>query len=169
MLVSKYAGLDEFGWQELEAKHSPEVIRMLSRFVLELQPDQPHVVSRLPQGYPAPFFSAGVEATRFRRRHDVFPESYIGALLVHLGCPTCGQGVFTDREITLGGLLLPHLRRSVTISGLLDACTVEKARMAETLDAFKCGVVLTNRSGSILHANRVGRADDAPRGPDPGR
>ena len=27
--------------------------------------------------------------------------------------------------------------------------------MAETLDALKCGVVLTNRSGSILHANRA--------------
>jgi DNA-binding CsgD family transcriptional regulator len=53
------------------------------------------------------------------------------------------------------GLLLPHLRRAVTISEVLDARAIEKARMAETLDALKCGVVLTNRGGAITHANRV--------------
>jgi DNA-binding CsgD family transcriptional regulator len=38
---------------------------------------------------------------------------------------------------------------------VLDARAIEKARMAEALDALKCGVVLTNQSGAILHANRV--------------
>lgn len=53
------------------------------------------------------------------------------------------------------GLLLAHLRRAVTISKVLDARAVEKARMAETLDALKCGVVLTNPGGAIMYANRV--------------
>jgi len=65
------------------------------------------------------------------------------------------QGVFTEREILLGALLLPHLRRAVTISKVLDARAVERERMAEALDALKCGVVLTKRSGAILHANRA--------------
>jgi DNA-binding CsgD family transcriptional regulator len=65
------------------------------------------------------------------------------------------QGVVTEREISLGGLLLPHLRRSVTISKVLDARTIERNRMAEALNALKCAVVLTNRSGGILHANRA--------------
>jgi DNA-binding CsgD family transcriptional regulator/PAS domain-containing protein len=150
-LVSKYAGLN---LQELEAKHSPEVTRMLSRFVLELQSDEPHVVSRLPRGYPLPFFSGELKPRGFVDIMTCFLSntpahfSFIGIARLD------GQGVFTDREIALGSLLLPHLRRSITISGILDARAIEKARMTETLDAFKCGVVLTNRSGSILHANR---------------
>src|SRR6185437_6856969 len=65
------------------------------------------------------------------------------------------HGVFTEREIALGGLLLPHLRRSVTISKVLDAQAIERARMAEALDALKCGVVLADKAGAILHANRA--------------
>jgi DNA-binding CsgD family transcriptional regulator len=147
--------LEEFGFHEFEAKHTPEVTRMLSRFVSELQPDEPHVVSRLPQGYPLPFFSRELKPRGLVDVMTCFLSntpghfSFIGIARLE------AQGVFADREIALGGLLLPHLRRSVTISGLLDARTIEKARMAETLDAFKCGVVLTNRSGSILHANRA--------------
>jgi len=63
------------------------------------------------------------------------------------------QGIITEREIQLGKLLLPHLRRAVTISKVLDARTIAGARMAETLDALRCAVVLTNERGNILHAN----------------
>ncbi len=161
-LVSRYAGLN---MQELEAKHSPEVIQMLSRFVLELQSDEPHVASRLPQGYPAPFFSGELKPRGFVDVMTCF-LSNTPAHLSFIGIAQLdGQGVFTDREIALGALLLPHLRRSVTISGLLDARTVEKERMTETLDAFKCGVVLTNRTGSILHANRSAERMMRPGGP----
>jgi DNA-binding CsgD family transcriptional regulator len=61
----------------------------------------------------------------------------------------------TPRELELGGLLLPHLRRAVTISNVLDVRTIERARMAEALDVLRCGVVLVNRQGAILHANRA--------------
>ncbi len=64
------------------------------------------------------------------------------------------QGIITEREIELGKLLLPHLRRAVTISNLLDIRTIEGTRMAEALDALRCAVVLTNEHGTILHANR---------------
>ncbi|WP_230532707.1 helix-turn-helix transcriptional regulator [Microvirga roseola] len=64
------------------------------------------------------------------------------------------QGVITAREIELGRLLLPHLRKAVTISDILDVRTIERARMAEALDALRCGVVLTDGRGTILHANR---------------
>lgn len=155
-LFSRYSsGSANLNLQAFEAKHSPEVVRMLSRFVLELQPDEPHVVSRLPQGYPAPFFTEQLKPRGFV---DVM-TCFLSHTPAHLSIFSIGrvgsQGVFTDREIALGGLLSPHLRRSVTISGLLDARAVEKARMADALDALKCGVVLTNRGGAILHANRA--------------
>jgi hypothetical protein len=64
-------------------------------------------------------------------------------------------GVFGDREIEIMRLLVPHVRRAVTISNVLDAQAVETARMAETLDALKLGVVLANEDSRILHANRA--------------
>lgn len=64
------------------------------------------------------------------------------------------QGVITDRELELGGLLLPHIRRAVAINDVLDVRTIERARMAEALDTLRCGVVLTGTDSTILHANR---------------
>jgi DNA-binding CsgD family transcriptional regulator len=65
------------------------------------------------------------------------------------------QGLISEREIGLGKLLLPHLRRAVTISKVLDVRTIVGERMAEALDALRCAVVLVNEGGSILHANRA--------------
>jgi DNA-binding CsgD family transcriptional regulator len=65
------------------------------------------------------------------------------------------QGLVTEREIELGKLLLPHLRRAVTISKVLDVRTIMGERMAEALDALRCAVVLTNEGGTILHTNRA--------------
>ena len=63
------------------------------------------------------------------------------------------QGVITKREIELGRLLLPHLRKAVAISDILDVRTIERTRLAEALDSLRCGVVLTDGRGRILHAN----------------
>jgi DNA-binding CsgD family transcriptional regulator/PAS domain-containing protein len=63
------------------------------------------------------------------------------------------QGIITAREVELGKLLLPHLRRALTISKVLDVRTIAGARIAEALDALRCAVVLTNEQGTILHAN----------------
>jgi DNA-binding CsgD family transcriptional regulator len=65
------------------------------------------------------------------------------------------QGIITEREIELGKLLLPHLRRALTISKVLDVRTIEGTRTAEALDALRCAVLLTNEHGRILHANRA--------------
>jgi DNA-binding CsgD family transcriptional regulator len=74
-------------------------------------------------------------------------------------------GVFADAEIEILRLLIPHVRRAVTISNVLDVQAIEKARMAETLDALKLGVVLANEDSRILHANRAAEEmmrDDGP-------
>lgn len=65
------------------------------------------------------------------------------------------EGVITDREVEIAGLLLPHLRRAVTISNVLDARAIERERISEALDTLHCGFVLTNGEGKILHANRA--------------
>src|SRR5262245_42240540 len=48
---------------------------------------------------------------------------------------------------------VPHLRRAVMISNVLDVRTIEHARMAEAFGALRCAVVLTDARGMILHAN----------------
>ena len=155
MLVRKYVGIEDPSLRELQAKHSPEILQMLSRFALQTAPDEPHVASRLPQGYRLPFFSGELKPRGFV---DVM-TCFLSDTPAHLSYLGIGrqddQGVFTNREVVLGGLLLPHLRRAVTINRLLDACAVEKARLAETLDSLTCGVVIANRRRAILHANRA--------------
>lgn len=64
------------------------------------------------------------------------------------------HGPMTEREMELGRLLLPHLRRAVAISDVLDIRTVERERLAQALDVLRHGVVLTDERGAVLHANR---------------
>ena len=75
------------------------------------------------------------------------------------------HGIFTAHDLEAGALLLPHLRQAVTISNILDVRTIERAQMAETLDQLRCGVVLTDAEGRMLHANRS--AEDMLRRGDP--
>jgi DNA-binding CsgD family transcriptional regulator/PAS domain-containing protein len=65
------------------------------------------------------------------------------------------HGIMTEREMELGALLLPHLRRSLAIANTLEMRTVEHGRMIEALDALHQAVVLTNERGRILYANRA--------------
>jgi DNA-binding CsgD family transcriptional regulator/PAS domain-containing protein len=157
VLISKAVGIEPYMLQLLD-KHSPEINAWYVERLGAMQSlDEPFLVSRhLPR--------ARVEASPYFRE-CVTPYGIVdimGYFLMHtptrysgFGCSRHEQqGIITSREIELGQLLLPHLRRAVTISNVLDARTIERARMAEALDALKCGVVLTNESAAILHANR---------------
>jgi DNA-binding CsgD family transcriptional regulator/PAS domain-containing protein len=152
-LISKDVGMGP-ELLEIQARHAPEINALVAGFYEKVSTDEPHVVSRhLPRkDWEIPYFQES------RKRGFVDMMTY--ALIwdsEHFSGFGIGrlerQGLFTNREITLGGLLLPHLRRAVTISKVLDARAIEKARMAEALDALKCGVVLTDGSSAILHAN----------------
>lgn len=67
-------------------------------------------------------------------------------------------GLYTDREVVLGRVLVPHIRRAVTIGDLIDLKTIESARAHQALDALSAGVVMTDADGGILHANRAAEA-----------
>jgi PAS domain-containing protein len=120
--------------------------------------DEPHVESRH-------FSPAFIETSRFFQEWER-PTGTVDSMrlfLMHTPRYDAGigvgrnerQGLITDREIELGRLLLPHLRRAVTISNLLDIRTIEGTRMAEALGALRCAVVLVNEHGTILHANHA--------------
>lgn len=64
-------------------------------------------------------------------------------------------GYFDDVAIDLIRVLIPHVRRAVTISNILYAKTVSETHLHGTLDALKLGIVLTNKNAEIVYANRT--------------
>jgi len=157
-LVNRTVGMEPDMLADL-VRHMPEVNARLAQDLASWPSfDQPHIMVRhLPQDYrdASPYIQ---QALKPRGIVDVMMY-----FLLHTP-PRTGwlgmarherHGIFTDQDIELGGLLLPHIRRAVTISNVLDACTVERARMAQTLDALRCAVVLTDARGVILHANEA--------------
>jgi DNA-binding CsgD family transcriptional regulator/PAS domain-containing protein len=155
LLISKIVG---FEWPEHGSEHLPEAhARLMEFFAAHPSLDEPFVAMRhLPPGYvdSSPYFR---EILRPMGLVDMMqyclmqaPDRFAGLGFARNEL----EGPFTDREIELGGLLLPHIKRAVTISNVLDARTIERARMTEALDALQCGVLLTDERGTILHANR---------------
>jgi DNA-binding CsgD family transcriptional regulator/PAS domain-containing protein len=156
LLIDKSVGWGQFGLEERQ-KHIPEIHARLSEWFAEGPSlDEPFVAScRLTPDYlvsssyvqhclkPLGIVDIMHQFLMYTPLH--FSEVVIAR---HQRC-----GPITDREIEIGKLLLPHLRRAVTISNVLDVRAIERARMAEALDGLRCGVVLTNGDGNILHAN----------------
>jgi hypothetical protein len=111
------------------SKHLPEV-HAIMRELLASVPwwDEPLVNSRhLSPAYieTSPYFQEWMKPTG---TVDVMTLVLIGEP-VRLSLFGVGrnerQGLITEREIDLGKLLLPHLRRAVTISNVLDIRTIE--------------------------------------------
>ena len=154
VLIQKIVGVEPF-WQEQHAKYLPEMHRLLpSRPTL----DEPYVLSR----HVTP---SVIELSPFVQRW-LRPQGLIDIMqlfLMHTPTHFSGlgigwhdrHGIAAEGEIELARLLLPHLRRAVTVSNVLGACTIERTRMEEALDALKCGVVFIGHDGIILHANRA--------------
>ena len=66
-------------------------------------------------------------------------------------------GKLSEDERTIMRLLVPHIRRAVAISDLLDVKRIEVATLAATLDSFNAGILVVGDGSHILHANRAAR------------
>lgn len=66
-------------------------------------------------------------------------------------------GMATEREFSIMRLLAPHIRRSVTISDLIDMKRLETQALGAALDSVATGVVVVGDNASILHANESAR------------
>jgi PAS domain-containing protein len=157
-LVTANVGLDARSLEE-QALYTRNIYETLERvFDDGLSMDEPLIVTRA--------MSAAALAACPYVQEWVRPRGLVDAAQLHLmRTPERiavlaferheSVGFYGDREVEILRLLLPHVRRAVTISNVLDVQAIEKARMAETLDALKLGVVLANEDSRILHANRV--------------
>lgn len=157
LLIEKSVGWGQ-EWLEERQKHLPEIHARLGEWLAHAPSlDEPFVASmHLDPSYleAAPYVQdclkprgiADIMHVFLVRTPAQFSELVVGRHERH--------GIITAREIELGKLLLPHLRRAVMISHVLDARAIEGARMADALDQLRCGVVLTDAEGGVLHANR---------------
>lgn len=155
LLIHRTVGIEPYWLAQLE-RHTPEINHCMEVFGAQLSLDEPLVLSRhIPRAYAStsPYIQECLKPQGIVdiMQHFLFdtPTRYAIFAVSKNG----QQGIITDRETELGALLLPHLRRAVMISDVLDVRTIERARMAEALDALRCGVVLTDMRAAILHAN----------------
>jgi DNA-binding CsgD family transcriptional regulator/PAS domain-containing protein len=158
LLLHKCIGVEPYQFERLSI-YLPEVCAMQRGALASLPSfDEPYVMSRhLSPAYieKSPYFQEWQNPAGMMD----FMVFFLMQEPMHLSTFGIGrkeqQGIITDREIELGKLLLPHLRRAVTISKVLDVRTIVGERMAEALDALRCAVVLVNEHGTILHANHA--------------
>jgi DNA-binding NarL/FixJ family response regulator len=156
LLLTRSFGMNEEWWRSFHDKHVPEVAAQLSTILASWPSDKPFVISRdLPPDTLQN--SSYVEAFRSEGIVDVLqcflmgsPKRFAGLALTRLQ----PHGIFSTRDVELAGLLLPHIRRAVTISDLLDLRALERTHFAGALDALRCAVLLTDANGRIVHANR---------------
>lgn len=101
------------------------------------------------------------------RRDWCLPQGLVDQVMIGMASqPTMvgalAMGVHRSRrdvgEDDLAGLrlLAPHLRRAVTISGLLDLKEVETRTLTAALDAYSAAIILVDEQMAIVHANRAG-------------
>lgn len=157
LVIDKSVGWGRFGIEERQ-KHIPEIHGRLSEwFAKGPSLDEPFIASR---ELPPDYLADSLYVQRCLKPLGIVDVMHLFVMYTPLYFSEfvvarhARHGPVTDREVGIGALLLPHLRRAVTISNVLDSRAIERARMAEALDALECGVVLTNDRGAILHANR---------------
>jgi DNA-binding CsgD family transcriptional regulator len=63
------------------------------------------------------------------------------------------DGIITQREVQIAGLLVPHIQRAVAISRLLELKTVTASTICSVLDTLSVAVFLLDSTLAIVHAN----------------
>jgi DNA-binding CsgD family transcriptional regulator/PAS domain-containing protein len=157
LLLTRGFGMNQAWWQDFQDKHVPEVAAQLSAIIASWPLDKPFVISRdmtpeMMRG--AAYIEDGFAAEGMI---DVLQCFLIGSPKRFAGLAfgrRQAQGLFADREVELAELLIPHIRRAVTISDLLDVRTLERTHVTAALDALRCAVLLTDANGKIVLANR---------------
>jgi DNA-binding CsgD family transcriptional regulator len=150
------------GWEQRFLKHSQYISQFYQMaFRREICPDgEPQLLSRLvaaagPRAqsvYAELLQSEGVSEAmqtvvlRQARRLAVFGANR-----------QKDAGALTDDARTIMRLLVPHIRRAVTISDILDMKKLEAHALAATLDSYSIGVIVVAERRRIMYANHAAR------------
>src|SRR5262249_40672719 len=127
LLINRSVGVEPY-WQERQREHLPEIHEHLGRALASWPSlDEPFIVSRQlgPEFFARSPYAQ--EVLKPQKISDIIQYFLIGNPTRFAGFAIAineRQGLIGPREIELGKLLLPHIRRSVVISNLLDARTI---------------------------------------------
>lgn len=130
--------------------------------LLTVSLDEPAVLSRV-----NPSFDPATERSRYYHEFAK-PQGLIDILGVGLARDAHGFGSlafgrherwgrFTDREVEIARLLVPHLQRAATINRLLDRARAERDSFAGIVDALATPVVLVGIGMEVVHANTAAK------------
>lgn len=167
-VIAKSVGIAQ-PWLERQAKMMPEVTGIIMRVLDSGHPlDEPSVASFVLT--PAQLAQSPY-AQEWGRPQGLV--DYMDLFLIHTPTRLArlevarheSHGNITQSEVEIARLLIPHLRRAVTISNVLDAKTVLAANLSDALDALKVAIILTDAGGRILHSNPTAEAILAVNGP----
>ena len=155
--VVRSSGVDAY-WSERQMRYAAEFAEWekiaFGRFRLSI--DEPQVRSR--------HLPPEMAATSPYVREWNEPQGLVDGLgLVILQTPTRhaqiglgrhkGVGLITEADVELGRFLIPHIRRAVMISDILEMRTLEASQAKETLDSLSAGVILVDGQAMIVHSN----------------
>jgi DNA-binding CsgD family transcriptional regulator len=68
------------------------------------------------------------------------------------------DGLVDDEMLRRMRLIVPHIRRAVLISRMIDLRAAEAASFADSLDGLSAGMFLVDETARIVHANAIGHA-----------
>lgn len=93
-------------------------------------------------------------------------KDHVGAVIVKSPRSFCvfalhthsDQDLVGPRELAVGRLLVPHVRRAVLIGDLLEMRKVESQSLKSAFDALETGVILTDNEARVVHANSAATA-----------
>jgi DNA-binding CsgD family transcriptional regulator/PAS domain-containing protein len=68
------------------------------------------------------------------------------------------RGQYQKSELVRVRAILPHLRRAIQVNERLSQLERTRASLGEGLDSVQYGIILANRSGRVVFANRTARA-----------
>jgi DNA-binding CsgD family transcriptional regulator len=160
LMLHKAVGTDDY-WAQRQTEYATEVNDFTTgQLDSGVSIDQPLITSRI--------LSDEYMATSPYWQNCVRPQGLVDIAQVNIMrtptrvsvfgmARTDEVGLFSDDDVELLRLLVPHVRRAVTISNVLDARTIEKERMATTLDTLNLGVILTNEDSQVVHANSAAK------------
>lgn len=83
----------------------------------------------------------------------VFRERSLSSMLTLLRRPE--EGAYTDAELALCRLLLPHLQRAIAVQRKLEGTRLGHEAALAALDRLRTGVVLLDRQRRVLFVNRA--------------
>jgi DNA-binding CsgD family transcriptional regulator/PAS domain-containing protein len=159
VLLNLLSGPDS-AWMELSSQYGAEVLDQWGGVakLLTYPLDEPVVLSRVRD-------RSEWENNRFYREwgrpqgiHDVM-AIIVARDSTSLGSVAFGRhdsaGEIGELEVEAARLLIPHVRRAVAISRLLDAKSIAASTFESALDTFAVAVILTDVDLGIVHANRA--------------